>query len=257
MERLNENQEPRGLTASALKVWGYLFLLLGIAAKCFIQNGILGIDRMTSAQLLQLMEQSDGGMALVTASLVMQALESCAVPIFALLLVEGFCKTSDWKRYLGRVALVAVVSEIPYNLAMSGTILDLSSRNPVFSLVLGLVMLWFYRYFGEKSGKNTVIKLLVTLAAILWSGMLSIEHGAFFLLMTAVLWLVRDKAYKVLVGAVASAVGCVFSLLYVVAPFSFLAVHFYNGEKGESNRIANMLCYPLMLLAVYAAAFLI
>ena len=257
MERLNENQEPRGLSASGLRVWGYLFILLGVAARCLIQNGMLGISGMTSQQLLQLMQASESSMLLITASIVMQALESCAIPIFALLLVEGFCKTSDWKRYLGRVALVALVSEIPYNLAMSGKLLDLSARNPVFALVLGLVMLWFYRYFAEKSGKNTLIKLLVTVAAIAWSGMLSIEHGAFFLLMTAVLWLTREKPYKILVGAVAAAVGCGLSLLYVVSPFSFLAVHFYNGEKGENNRIVNMLCYPLMLLIVYAAAFLI
>lgn len=257
MERLNDNQTPRGLTASGIRNWGYLFILLGIVAKCLIQNGLLGIDGMTAQQLLALMEQSEQSMMLVTASIVMQALESCAIPIFALLLVEGFCKTADWKRYLGRLALVAAVSEIPYNLAMSGKVLDLSSRNPVFALVLGLAMLWFYRYCAEKSGKNTVIKLLVTLAAIAWSGMLSIEHGAFFLLMTAVLWLTRGKSYRILVGVVAAAVGCGLSLQYVVAPFSFLAVHFYNGEKGESNRIVNMLCYPLMLLAVYAAAFLI
>lgn len=257
MERLNDNQESRGLSASGIRIWGYLFILLGIAAKCFIQNGMLGISGMSSQQLLQMMEQSEQGMMLITVSIVMQALESCAVPIFALLLVEGFCKTSNWKRYLGRLALVAVVSEIPYNLAMSGRILDISSRNPVFALVLGLAMLWFYRYLGEKSGKNTAIKLFVTVAAILWSGMLSIEHGAFFLLMTAVLWLTRGKSYRILVGVVAAAVGCGLSFLYVVAPFSFLAIHFYNGEKGESNRVANMLCYPLMLLAVYAATFLI
>jgi len=257
MERLNEHQVSRGITASGLRLWGYLFILLGVVAKCFIQNGMLGVSNMTSQQLLQLMEQSGDSMALITASIVMQALESCAVPFFAMLLVEGFCKTSDWKKYLGRVALVALVSEIPYNLAMSGKFFDLSSRNPVFALVLGLIMLWFYRYYGEKSGRNTFIKGLVTVAAILWSGMLAVEHGAFFLLMTAVLWLTREKSYKVLAGAVAAAVGCVFSLLYVVAPFSFLAVHFYNGEKGESNRVVNMLCYPVLLLAVYAATFLI
>ena len=76
MERLNDNQTPRGLTASGIRNWGYLFILLGIVAKCLIQNGLLGIDGMTAQQLLALMEQSEQSMMLVTASIVMQALES-------------------------------------------------------------------------------------------------------------------------------------------------------------------------------------
>ena len=50
--------------------------------------------------------------------------------------------------------LVALVSEIPYNLAMGGNFFVTASRNPVFGLVLGLILLWFYRYYGEKSAKN-------------------------------------------------------------------------------------------------------
>ena len=39
-------------------------------------------------------------------------------------------------------------------------------------------------------------------------------------------------------------------MFYIVTPFSCLILHFYNEEKGESNRVFNLLCYPLMLLAV-------
>ena len=34
----------------------------------------------------------------------------------------------------------------------------------------------------------------------------------------------------------------------------FLAIHFYNGEKGESSRLVNYLFYPVTLLAIGLAA---
>ena len=55
MERLNENQETRGFSAAVLQTWGYLFLLLGIAAA-FIQNRMLGLSGMTGQQVLDLLD---------------------------------------------------------------------------------------------------------------------------------------------------------------------------------------------------------
>ena len=44
----------------------------------------------------------------------------------------------------------------------------------------------------------------------------------------------------------------------MAAPMGFLAIHFYNGEKGEENRLVNYLAYPVILLAVgLAGAFLL
>ena len=257
MERLSEQKPTRGISAAALRTWGYLFLLLGVAARAVIQNGLLNLQGVTTQQLLDVLQGSNDAMALATVSLVMQALEACAIPIFAFLLVEGFFHTSNFVKYFGRVALVALVSEIPYNLAMGGGLFITSSRNPVFALVLGLVLLWFYRYYGEKSAKNIAINIVVTLAAVLWCGMLRIEHGTFTIVLIAAAWFMHGKPMRTLVCAIASALGVAFSMLYLAAPVSALAIHYYNEEKGESSRIFNLLCYPVMLLAAYFVTFLI
>lgn len=257
MEKLNEQTPSKGLSAAGMRYWGYLFLLLGVVAKAVIQNGIFNMHSSTTAQLLELLNTSGDMMALATASLVMQALEACAVPLFALLLVEGFCHTSNFPKYLGRVALVALISEIPYNLAMGGYVFVLDSRNPAFGLVVGLALLWFYRHYGEKSGKNIFVNIVVTLAALLWCGMLGIEHGAFTVILVAAAWFARGKSVRTLVCALTAAVGVLFNPLYLVAPVSALAIHFYNGEKGESNRIFAMACYPVMLALAGLATLLI
>lgn len=43
----------------------------------------------------------------------------------------------------------------------------------------------------------------------------------------------------------------------MAAPMGFLAIHFYNGEKGPENRIVDSLAYPALLLVVGAAGRLL
>ena len=245
MERINNNRRT-GLTGTALRTWGFLFIVLGAAGMGIIQNGLLGLGKLTAAELLDAMQLSDEVMALVTVSLILQAIESCAVPIFAFLLVEGFQHTSDRKMYFARVAVVAIVSELPYNLAMGGGIWVTDSRNPVFGLVICMVMLYLYSRFG-----NVLLKIVITIAGVLWCEMLSIDHGSFTLLLVATLWGMRKKPqFRLFVGCAAAAVCCIISPFYLASPMSFLAIHGYNGEPGERNRVVNYLCYPVILLIV-------
>lgn len=154
-------------------------------------------------QLMALMEGSDDAMIIATIALLLQAVETCAVPIFSFLLVEGFQHTADFGKYAARIMGVAVLSEIPYNLAMGGKILDLNTRNPVFGLVLCLVLLYFYRRYEERSLQNTTVKV-VAIAAMLWAVMLRVEYGVALVLLICVLWIFRkNSVYQGFAGAAA------------------------------------------------------
>lgn len=250
MERLSANTAPQGITSSALRVWGLLFLALGIVGRGIIQTHILGIGQLSPQQLLEAMTASRMTMILVTVSLVLQAMETCAAPIFAWLLVTGVEHTSDFWKYVLRVLGLAVLSELPYNLAIGGQLLSVESRNPVFALALGMIMLYFYRRYAGKALGLTLIRLVVTVAGILWGQMLKVDFGAPMVLMIAVLWGFRKKPlYRNFAGAAASVVCTLFSPFFLAAPMGFLAVHFYNGEKGDSSPVVNYLAYPMLLLA--------
>lgn len=255
MERLTGNTRPAGITASALRAWGLLFVAIGIVGKGLIQNVLLGVGSMDPQMLLQAMNESDGVMGMVTLSLVLQAMETCAIPIFAFLLVEGFQHTSDYKKYLIRVIAVALVSELLYNVVMNGQVIALSSRNPVWGCVLSLVLLGLFRYVDEKLKGSKVLKTFMGLAGILWASMLTVEHGVFFVILVLVLWIMRVKPqFRLFVGMAAAALCMPISPFYLASTMGFMAVHFYNGEKGDSSPVVNYAAYPAMLLACAAAA---
>ena len=128
MERLAQTNRTRGMNASALRMAGYFCLLMGIAGKGLIQNGMLGLTGLSTQEMMLVLDQSSEAMTLATVSIVLQALETCAVPMFAFLLVEGFQKTSSYKKYMTRMILVALASEIPYNLAFGGSVFAMNSH---------------------------------------------------------------------------------------------------------------------------------
>lgn len=252
MERLaNRRPEPKGLTTDGLRIWGMVFLALGVIGRGVFQNRLLGYNGQDFQTLMELLDRSPNSMMYATIGLLLQALEACAAPIFAVLAVGGFQNTSHVGKYILRVAGVALVSELPYNFAVSSNILDFGTRNPVFGILLSLVILYFYGRYEEKSFVNTMIKLFVTAAAIVWTEILKIESGACILLIVAALWLFRNKpSFRNLAGGGAAMLCYVFNELYMVAPMGYLVVHFYNGEEGEQNRLVRYLTYPVMLLVI-------
>ena len=249
MERVKTAPKTGGMNRNLIRTWGLLFLALGVLGRSILQNRLLGLGQISGNQLMELMNGSDEVMIIATIALILQVLETCAVPIFCFLLVDGFQHTSDFKKYILRVAGVAVVSEIPYNLAMSGKFFDMSTRNPAFGLILALIALYFYKKYEEKNRQNTMIKLMVTFAAIIWTAMLQIEMGICIVFIVAIVWRFRHNTlFQNLSGATASMICSLVSPFFMAAPMGFLIVHFYNGEKGAESKVVNYLAYPVILL---------
>ena len=252
------NRKKRTINGNALRTWGLLFLAAGVLGRGLIQNHLLGVGSLTTRQLLEVMGSSQQAMALATASLVLQALETCAVPLYALMLVEGVQYTSGFSAYFKRILALAVLCELPYNLAMHGRLLFFSDRNPVFALVMCLVMLYLYSRFPEGKKSNALIRLVITAAAIAWCEMLKIEYGSATVLLVSVMWAFRKNTlYRNFAGAAAAIVCTVMSMYFLAAPMAFMIVHGYDGEKSTNSRKVNYLAYPIILLAAAAAGLIL
>lgn len=252
-----------GISAQGMRLWGLAFLLLGAVGYGVFGNALVpsyGVD----ANGVSL-----APMSMLTVGSILQIAYYCAIPIFCFLLVEGMKRTSNARNYAIRVAILAVATELPYNLCMTGKLLgavsfeggmhfDMASfsLNPVFGSLLCLVVLLFFRHYAGKSAKNIFIKVFIWLVAFLWVSMLRIDDANRMLVIVPVLWIFRKKkGLQILFGCVATLLSCIFNMDTMafigccLAPLTMMLVHFYNEEPGESNRIINYAAYPVILLA--------
>lgn len=257
MRRTLRSRRFLGFSGQALRFWGLLLLGMGVAGQSLIQNGALHMGSVSLAELTETLESSEVLMSLAATSLIMQAVQSCAIPVFVFLLVEGFHQTGDFQKYLLRMFALALLCELPYNLAVSGRIWAPESRNPVFAMAFALVLLFFLKSYSGRGGKSIVSQAAVILASLLWVFLLKVVDGGTILLLTAAFWLFWEKPVgRLLAGAAVLLLCGAMNLPNIIAPLGLLLVHFYNGEQGGGKRILNYLYYPLMLLVFAGIAWL-
>ena len=73
-----------------------------------------------------------------------------AFPIFAFLLVEGYFHTSDLKSYARRLFLFALLSELPFNLAMGSSLFYPIHQNVLWTFLMALGFL----HWNEKAKRS-------------------------------------------------------------------------------------------------------
>ncbi len=160
---------------------------------------------------------------------VLRAIGRLAFPIFCFLLVEGFLHTKNVKKYALRLGLFALISEIPFDLAFNGKLLEVSYQNVFFTLFIGLLVLIGLQYFEKSLPLHlSWLRFLVALTGILFAVFLRTDYDAFGIMLIVLLYEFRNhQTLQCIAGAILmlfnSTTGC----------FAFLLIWFYNGERGK------------------------
>ena len=68
-----------------------------------------------------------------------------AISIYAYLLVQGVRHTSSMGKYALSVLVFALVSEVPYDLALYGKVWSWESQNTLWTVLIALITLWIMR----------------------------------------------------------------------------------------------------------------
>lgn len=182
------------ITADGLKIFAAIIMLIQNIGIIVIEKGMIGLDGYTQSQLSEAMAKDSKLMTLAGVGSIMQLIGGLAVPIFAFLLVEGFLKTSSYSRYLISMVILAVISEIPYDIATSNKMVDLSSQNALVTMCICLLMLYFLRMFKERNGiMYAVVRLIIVLCAIVWVTLFKAQFGLCMVLLTAIFYIFYSK----------------------------------------------------------------
>ena len=128
------------ITADGLKMFACIVMLIQSIGIVIIEKGLIHLDQYTQAGLNEAMAQDSHLMTLAGMGSVMQLIGGMTIPVIAFLVVEGFQNTSDYRKYLLTVGVTALISEIPYDWAMSGKLLDMSSQNALIGTCICLMM---------------------------------------------------------------------------------------------------------------------
>lgn len=86
-----------------------------------------------------------------------------AFPIYAFMIVEGYFHTKNLKKYVHRLLLFAVLSEIPFNLAMGSRIFYPIHQNVLWAFLIAIGLI----HWNEKVKEKTIlIRILTVIASI-------------------------------------------------------------------------------------------
>ena len=185
-----------------------------------------------------------------------------AFPLYAFLLVQGFLWTRDWNRYVARIALFALVSEVPFNLMLTGEMWYSRAQNTIVTLLLGLICMKMLETLEKQFGKADIGGKCLGLVLAFWSvvatmfttEMLSSDYGAMGLLLIVVLYVFRYRpAEQTAAGCVVLALIYGFGVEVLFAWIAFFFISRYNGERGRKLGLVPYVFYPVHLLLVWLA----
>lgn len=229
----------KGLTGSTLK---------------WIAIVTMFIDHVAATILIRVILSTGYSEVLFKTYKMMRIIGRIAFPIFCFLLVEGFLRTRNVYKYIGRMAVFVILTEIPYDLAFSASILTWKDQSVMLTLLIGLLTMWgcsliekkwSENYIGQWLGYAICLAVGMGLAYLLktdyaYKGVLSIMSMYFFR---------REKNLQVLAGV----------LTFLWEPWSLLAfplIYLYNGQRGMQMKYFFYAFYPLHLLLFYLIAMM-
>ena len=162
-----------------------------------------------------------------------------AFPLFAFLLAVGAEKTHDIKKYLLRLGVFALLSEVPFDWALFGRPVCWEQQNIFFTLFLALLSIAVWRaaqvrWQGKPAAFSGVLFWALCAAA---AQLLHFDYGADGVILIFAFYLWRTELRNVMPFPALPLLLC--GLMWHAEPFqllallAFLPITLYNNDSGK------------------------
>lgn len=243
-------QHHSGISQEALKLLACLSMLLdhtgAIVIYAMFQNAAMA--GRSAGAILELYE-------------LLRTVGRLAFPIYCFLLAEGSHYTHSPKRYALRLFLAALLSEIPFDLALHNGF-SWQNQSVMITLLLGFLALRLMRRCP-----NLPMKLLAALPFALLAEWMNTDYGAMGVWVIVLFALTRECEHKHLYQFFG--MWCIFSpnhlmmlnwlggfrlTIQELAVLSLIPISLYSGEKRSRSKTlqwAFYLFYPVHLAVLF------
>ena len=183
-------------------------------------------------------------------------------PIYAFLIVEGYFHTSNFKKYMKRLFLFAVLSEIPFNLMMASSLFFPLHQNVLWSFLISLGLIHWNEKTKDKPVWKRILVGICTLCIAYIGGIITfVDYYNAGILMVLTFYFFRGKKwwnylgqllcmwyvnFELLGGFVyeISLFGSTFSIARQgIALLSLIPIWLYSGKQGYHNKKFQYACY--------------
>lgn len=179
-----------------------------------------------------------------------------AFPIYCFLMAEGVAHTKNHRNYGLRLALGAILAELPFDLAFSG------GWNPGDQSVMLTLLFGFLALEGMRKAKHWPMGAFIALLMAALAELLETDYGGMGVLLIVFFWicrnhgnhLIRLTGMLVIFYAMNSLRIPILGFRVPIEMFAILSlvpIGFYSGKKTTGSKVVEWLFYsfyPLHLL---------
>ncbi|MBG9979914.1 hypothetical protein HZY91_00690 [Facklamia sp. DSM 111018] len=223
------------MTGASLKRIALITMIIDHTAVAIIQNTIFMQSYKYSENFLLIAEQWYNWMRMIG---------RIAFPLYIYLMIEGYFHTSNLKKYFQRLLILALVSEIPFDLLLNGEIFNWSHQNIFFELIAIL----FLFYFLDKCRGEWIKILAGTIVIATISYFFQFDYSFYGIIAAFIMFYAYGNRTK---EALSIIPAFLFEFYSIFVFLSAVFIFYYNGDRGKINSKLYYWAYPLHLLLLY------
>ena len=225
----------RTLSAAALKWIALTSMLIDHAAEVLYTASVKAHARLFGPKIY----------------LALRCFGRLAFPIYAFLLAEGFYHTRSRGKYLLRLGVFALLSELPFDLAFRGVWLEWEHQNVFCTLFLGLAALWLFTAITGGTAQDcewwrTALGLLAVAALAALAELGHTDYGVWGVSVVASMGILRTEPRRRNLVSGALLLGS--SPLEAFSFVDYWLFSLYNGQRGRQCKYLFYVFYPGHLL---------
>lgn len=188
-----------------------------------------------------------------------------AFPIFAFLITEGYIHTSNINKYIKRMMIFAIITEIPFNLMVSASPIYPFHQNVLWTFVISLLTL---KYLNFDNTKNIFKSILIIILAIIIATITMCDYFGAGVMMVVGFYIFRKSKLLQLLMMIYVNMILIQGYSYPIdiagytyyfpqqgfAVLSLIFIWLYNGKQGYHAKWFKIFCYafyPLHMLILY------